>query len=296
MNAVPGDDTQAEPAGDAAEAAPTSPPTDAATPPLAAAATPAPSPSAPHTPPMPKTAWEALWMFSSSGLFFMVVGALFLAIAYSTIGGTHAGLTFVFVVVGIAILLYGTGTQSVGSFDSGAQEARTKIVLAGGAGALAFAVSAGIIFEADRINNAFREETRWLEVYFMAKEDGQSSLSDYIAEFTVDGAAIPVVRRGDKYIVALVPYNTARRESAYVAPLEATFIIRAGPGGSEILSPRVNERYEIKLNERQYGISGLDFDKYNETFSVSLTKAPTAAGLPDEPGNPPAPLVDISPE
>jgi hypothetical protein len=59
----------------------------------------------------PSHGWDYFVQITTSGLFFMVVGIAFLVVAGSTITRTHSALTFVLVVVGVAILLYGTGTQ-----------------------------------------------------------------------------------------------------------------------------------------------------------------------------------------
>jgi hypothetical protein len=63
--------------------------------------------------------YESLVEFSTSEIFFMIVSSIFIMIAYFTVGKTYAVMSFVFVVVGVAILLYGTGTQGIGCFNSG---------------------------------------------------------------------------------------------------------------------------------------------------------------------------------
>jgi len=82
-----------------------------------------PTPTSPlperKTPPVSGSIFDLTTRFTSSGLFFMIVGAIFLYVAFNTMGRTHAAMSFVFVVVGVAILLYGTGTQGIGDFDSG---------------------------------------------------------------------------------------------------------------------------------------------------------------------------------
>jgi hypothetical protein len=90
--------------------------------------------------PSPSSFWDGFWRTVSSGLFFMAVGCVFLVVAAYTMGETHSSLSFVLVVVGVAILLYGTGTQGMGQLDSHVGTAKYKVAVAGGAGALAFGV------------------------------------------------------------------------------------------------------------------------------------------------------------
>src|SRR5688500_12353979 len=66
-----------------------------------------------------KTLQESITQLTVSVFFFMIVGSIFLYFAYDTLGRAHAAMSCVFVVVGVAILLYGTGTQGIGEFNPG---------------------------------------------------------------------------------------------------------------------------------------------------------------------------------
>jgi hypothetical protein len=73
----------------------------------------------------PQRANDRTWIgivasFVSSGFFFLILGGVLLFIAQDRMSTNHAGITFVLVVLGVALLLYGTGTQGMGQFNSGA--------------------------------------------------------------------------------------------------------------------------------------------------------------------------------
>ncbi len=157
----------------------------------------------------------------SSGLFFMIVGTAFLAAAYTTIGRTHAAMTFVFVVVGVAILLFGTGTQGIGSFDSGDQQAlaRYKVTLAGGAGALAFAVAAGFVAFDGPIKSAFRVEKDYVRIAVKGNGIEPSDIGLYIPTITVNGEPAAAAVHGD-YVEAYVPYLLTGQEQTIVVAVQ----------------------------------------------------------------------------
>lgn len=147
------------------------------------------------------TAVLALNAFMSSGWFFMLVGIALLWAAYGTMGETHTSFTFVLVVVGIAILLYGTGTQSAGEAASD----KVKIYLAGGAGVLAFLVGYGIVEKSPAIKAAFQVEKKYFRYVVAGADDGVTDLSNYVALADINGDQVPAMRRGN-YIEVLVPY------------------------------------------------------------------------------------------
>jgi hypothetical protein len=61
--------------------------------------------AAPAPPPPPLTGWAA---FTQSGIFFILLGLILLLVAYWGLGIVHSTFSFVLVVLGVAILLYGS--------------------------------------------------------------------------------------------------------------------------------------------------------------------------------------------
>ena len=147
--------------------------------------------------------------FTTSGLFFMLVGTAFLCAAYLTIGKTYAAMSFVFVVVGVAILLYGTGTQGIGRFASGQSAehlARYNIALAGGAGLIAFCVAAGVIKYHEDMKQSFQIEQRYLRAQISGKGVAEDDIGHYLPDVLVNGLPEPALRHGD-YIEVYLPYT-----------------------------------------------------------------------------------------
>ncbi len=158
----------------------------------------------PKPPELPFDNWGRFWQFVGSGFFFMIVGAIFLALANHYMGHDHAAFSFVMVVVGVAVFLYGTGTQGIGEFNSDASTAKYKVALAGGAGVLAFCVAYGIVEYHGKMKEAFRVERKYVWVTFSGS-DGGTSLASFRPKIEIDGVATPVrFHRND--IDVLMPY------------------------------------------------------------------------------------------
>jgi hypothetical protein len=153
------------------------------------------------------TGIELLARFFSSGLFFMIVGGFMLYAAYRTIGTTHSVMSFVFVVAGVAILLFGTGTQGMGKMDTGPDPTsvlRYQVALAGGAGVVAFCVAAGMIAFPGQIKSAFLPSQSFIKL--TVQGDGfHNDLEKYRYVATVNGTRVPTVQN-EQFIEILAPY------------------------------------------------------------------------------------------
>jgi hypothetical protein len=232
--------------------------------------------------PTPLTDWDRFWHIVSSGLFFMVVGTAFLIVATVTIGRIHAGTTFIFVVVGVAVLLYGTGTQATGAFDASPQaDATYRLRLAGGAGALAFAVGAGIVFFKEDINGAFREEFRYFEIMIPAADDGVTNLENYVVGALVNDEQIPTKKRG-KYVVALVP--TRLNDGTRPRTLVLTLAWSAPQPVPTNLEPR-HKTPEIDISRENPAVvsGGMELQQvWLDTHKVSLIRQRQVVTLPED--------------
>ncbi len=210
-----------------------------------------------------------VWYFFSSGVFFMLVGAAALFAAFSTMGTTHASFTFVLVVVGVAILLYGTGTQGVGNFETAAGEMKYKIGIAGGAGILAFAVGMGIVTKANEIRDAFQIEKKYARLIFRDPGDGVGSLVDYVPAISVDGVPVPSQRNGD-YIVAYVPLLATPGDRELL--ISANFYYVGSQTANKLLSQKVTLRQNLPLKSDQITMddAGFDFPRLRSEVTVKL--------------------------
>src|SRR5690349_1832428 len=134
------------------------------------------------------------WMssFFSSGIFFLLLGGGFLYMAQHNMATNHAGITFILVVLGVAMMLYGTGTQGMGQFKSDSA-ATYNVAIAGGAGVIAFIVAYGIIIYSPKMREAFQPEKKFVRVLIQS-EDGSTRLPQYVSSFEIDGVPIPAAR------------------------------------------------------------------------------------------------------
>jgi hypothetical protein len=123
--------------------------------------------------------------FLSSGFFFLLLGGGFLFLAQHNMATNHAGITFVLVVLGVALLLYGTGTQGMGQFKAEGAAAY-NVAIAGGAGAIAFAAAYGIIKYSPQMRAAFQPEKKFVRL-LVQSNDGSTSLPLYFSSFELDG-------------------------------------------------------------------------------------------------------------
>ena len=211
-----------------------------------------------------------VWYFLSSGVFFMIVGSVALLAAFMTMGTTHASFTFVLVVVGVAILLYGTGTQGAGNFESTAGEMNYKVGVAGGAGILAFAVGLGIVIKANDIRDAFQIERKYARLVFRDPGDGVGKLTDYVPEISVDGVPIPSQRSGE-YIIAYVPF-VAGLLSREIQISANFYYVGTEQSRNKLLSPKVSVRQIVPLTSDEITTddAGFDFPRLKPDVVVKL--------------------------
>lgn len=246
---------------------------------------------------------DQLYRFCSSGLFFMLLGILFILVAHWSMGTAHAGITFVLVVLGVAMLLYGTGTQGLGELKTDTATTKYNVAIAGGAGVLAFCVALGIIWYSPKMRDAFQTEKKFVRVVIKSA-DGTTGIPSFVPLFDIDGVAIPAARRGH-VIEVLVPYFTSElaarsaasvedqiaspkepppficpddanlaawkklHESARAKTISAKFF-RVTP--NDTLKPTANATFRIRLDQSMFstGDGGTDYPLYPVQMCVSL--------------------------
>lgn len=165
------------------------------------------------------TGWAKFLEFARSGLFFMLIGLGLLLFTFLLMEETHTALTFILVVLGVAILLYGTGTQGMGSFNSQSQAATYNVALAGGAGVLAIIVGLGIVQFAPGIRDAFQIQRQYFRVQ-LVNSDSHSNILDFHVSAARDNVPIPTYRTG-KSVEILVPYYA--RDVGSTVAIDLTF-------------------------------------------------------------------------
>ena len=209
--------------------------------------------------------------FFSSGIFFILLGLAFLVAAYFSLErGVHTSFSFVLVVLGIAILLFGTGTQGIGRLESNTQAARYSIAVAGGAGALAVAIGVGMSMMGPRIQQAFELQTRYVSAELRPASDGNSSFAGWWGHFELDGRPIASFRQGE-FFFAYVPYSQTQldREMHITYTLLPEDPTHPNPN----LKPRVIDFFNFRPKDVDLNNSGSDFPIYDNIPPVDLRSA-----------------------
>ena len=97
--------------------------------------------------------------FFGSPVFFIALGCLFLVAAFRLMDQTHPSFVFLLAILGVSIVLYGTGTQGVGSADF--KNVPIRVAVAGGAGILAGVFGFGIVWQGDKIPEIFKTQQKY---------------------------------------------------------------------------------------------------------------------------------------
>jgi len=218
----------------------------------------------------------------SSGVFFMLLGGALLYIAVELHGQNHTSFTFIFVVLGVAILLYGTGTQGAGALDSDATAWKFKGTIAGGAGILALLFGYFFIEKHTDIRRAFEPQRQYVKVVtdIYERSEGRNRPVSADGGYVLanrHGQGVPVALQAGRFVL-YVPYFTHEKpcgfdiELTYVAaasdspePLRDTFRLRRE---SEVASndaancPTIDGVAPDGIALVAVDSSGVDFDEY----------------------------------
>jgi hypothetical protein len=230
---------------------------------------------------------DLLGRFFSSGVFFMIVGAILLRIAYDTIGVTHTAMTFVFVVVGVAILLYGTGTQGIAGVDPGAETdkiVRYHATLAGGAGALAFCVAAGIIAFPLQIKGAFLPNQNYIRLVVRGDTGFVEDIGHYRYVASVNSTRVPAVQRDD-YIEIFAPYLPGATDVTLDVTLNLHLVdagetLRTDPKGQFSIVIKSDRSIVIDgTPSGAYHLDSVDFPKYELAKRIQIQTQQSVGGV-----------------
>lgn len=104
-----------------------------------------------------KSVYDEIKLFFASPLFFILFGTLLLYCGLILLDQTHTSFVFILAVLGIAMVLFGTGSQAVASGELPQQTAgKLSVGIAGGAAALAAIFGYGIVYLEKGIQEFFK--------------------------------------------------------------------------------------------------------------------------------------------
>jgi hypothetical protein len=186
--------------------------------------------------------------------------------------GVHTSFSFVLVVLGIAVLLFGTGTQSMGRFDStdpasAAAAGRYTIGIAGGAGILAIVIGYGMVALGPKIQQVFELQTHYAWVMLGSDPKCPLDIDRYWAEFTSNGQSLAYKTQKGKIFV-LLPYYYDELHRANVIgaegkkTIDGDFVVknREELQDNKRCAPNPKAHFEVAISQlRDQEGSGFDF-------------------------------------
>jgi hypothetical protein len=156
--------------------------------------------------------------FFQSGFFYIALGCLFLVAGYRLTSAvqTHSAFIFLLVILGVALVLYGTGTSATGEGTKGS----IKVAIAGGAGVLALVLGFGVVFERDGLTDVFKSERDYglLDITLPKNVGIPVDLSRLDVDARLGGRVpLPVLNDNQKIeILVPIPQRIAKEASVIV--------------------------------------------------------------------------------
>ena len=154
--------------------------------------------------------------FFAAPFFYVVLGCAFLYISFQVLNVAHSAFVFLLAILGVAILLYGTGTQAAMTGRGGADRlgATGHIAIAGGAGALAAFFGFGVVYMATDIQKVFKHTLDYgvLEIVASQALDGYDIQARH-----GDGRPLHQLRNENKAQILVPFYGTDSSSSVTVS-------------------------------------------------------------------------------
>lgn len=220
---------------------------------------------------------QEVYDFFSSGIFYMLFGSALLYFSYHTLSHVHASFSFVLIVLSVAILLYGTGTQSVGEISDSNLAGKYNVMIAGGAGALALLIGLGMVTYGSKMPDVFGIERKRMVVVFNPTpgDIGKSLSTTYFAEFLdEEGRPLPYSIEGNAFRV-LVPYFEKQLNNKRTIVIKYILHLRPDSNSSGYRN-YVPGDAEIQIDEQHIvNDSSFDLPTYNQCGSDKDCKVTT---------------------
>ena len=207
--------------------------------------------------------------FFSTPIFFIVLGCLFLIAAYRLMNETHPSFVFLLSILGISIVLYGTGTHSVGSADF--KNVPIRVAVAGGAGVLAAVFGFGIVWQGDKIPEIFKSQRKYglIQLTNGAKQYDFTKL--FMSATSFEGMPLHVLTRSD--LLQVVMPLTMFSESVRVC------VVALDPTGTRLT--KLDNCLDAFLKEPEASNSGEPRDAGSDSAQKAKRKSSANVLTPD---------------
>lgn len=200
--------------------------------------------------------------------------------ASNNIGDHHATFTFVLVVLGVALCLFGTGTQGIANIDVHPNTAaKINASLVGGAGVIALVVGLGMAHLRVDIRETFGVEKKYLRLMIHG-QTGNSVLSAYVSQFQYRGAYVPSNYVGGNQIEVLVafdedelPWNHKGGSNEFNIDLVGVFVkkLERSPREESLVPGKEVPLGPITIKREHFlQTRGFNFPQHPERLAVNL--------------------------
>jgi hypothetical protein len=126
--------------------------------------------------PVARAIYHGLIQFIGSSFFFILLGIGFLVAVVQLMDSTHPVFIFLLAILGVSIVLYGTGTHGVGSAEF--KQVPVKVAVAGGAGVLAAVFGYGVAWMGKDIRAVFHAPQQYGRVVLSLAADPMTYQGD----------------------------------------------------------------------------------------------------------------------
>jgi hypothetical protein len=181
-----------------------------------------------------KQAYDEFKSFFSSPAFFILLGGFFIYCGLVLLDQTHSAFVFILAILGISMILFGTGSQAVAAADlPSATAGKINLSIAGGAAALAAIFGYGTVYLAPGIHDFFK---RTVDYGFLELSTRNSPIPNLnLDELTVtanfaDGRPLHVWKRTSQ-VQIMVPRYSKHGSSVVTVTISGPRIPISAPGG-----------------------------------------------------------------
>jgi hypothetical protein len=141
-------------------------------------------------------------------VFYILVGSAFLYAAYrlSLQNSAHSAFVFLIAILGVAIVLYGTGTHAAGTGTTG----NMRVAIAGGAGVLAIVLGVGVLEYSEKIGDVFKRDVEYGLLRLEVKGGSSTAVTTDLNRYDIrarEGVRPLHLFRREQMVEILVPMN-----------------------------------------------------------------------------------------
>jgi len=158
-----------------------------------------------------KQVYDEIKLFFASPMFFILLGGFFLYCGLILLDATHTGFVFILAVLGIAMILYGTGSQAFASGDvPQPTSGRISLGIAGGAAALAAIFGWGIVYLETGIQAFFKRTVDYgfFELTTVGTANQTIDLDEHIVSATtIDGRPLHLWKQTNRVQIMIPRYS-----------------------------------------------------------------------------------------